>query len=55
MCEARLKVKAAAKVSGDSMSGTIQYLYQSNQHADCAYRNTCVNIQTFNGIRPPKQ
>jgi hypothetical protein len=42
-----------AKLSGDVLTGTVTYTFATNKTADCGTRDTCQDIQAFNGTRPP--
>lgn len=44
----------AASISGDTISGKINYTTQTNNNTDCATLKTCKSFQNFNGARPPK-
>ena len=40
-------------VSGDVLTGSVTYTYATNKTADCGTRDSCQDIQVFNGTRPP--
>jgi hypothetical protein len=40
-------------LAGDLLTGSVTYTYATNQNADCGTRDTCQDIQRFNGTRPP--
>mgnify|MGYP001603801700 CR=1 FL=1 len=42
-----------ASVSGDFMEGQLRWRPVTNHHADCGVLESCENLQTFNGSRPP--
>lgn len=42
-----------AYLSGDILSGRINYTGNGNNNTDCAAVNGCVTFQDFNGTRPP--
>jgi hypothetical protein len=42
-----------ATLSGDSLTGTIDYTGAGNGMTDCAGITGCVSFQDFNGTRPP--
>lgn len=44
-----------AKLTGDSLSGTIDYTAATNGASDCPPLGSCASAQKFNGSRPPKQ
>jgi len=41
------------KLEGDSLSGSVTYTYATNNAPDCGTRETCQDIQLFDGARPP--
>jgi len=43
----------AATLSGDVLTGSVTYTFATNKTADCGTRDTCKDIQVFNGTRPP--
>lgn len=45
------EIKAA--LSGDTLTGTIDYVAATNGNSDCASIQGCVTTQDFNGTRPP--
>ncbi len=52
-CAYTRNARLLATVSGDVMVGTVTYTYATNKTADCGTRDTCQDIQDFNGTRPP--
>jgi len=52
-CTWTLTVDLDARVNGDFMEGTLTYRAVTNMHPDCGVAETCRNIQSFNGSRPP--
>ena len=42
-----------AALSGDVLTGQIDYLSATNNNPDCASINNCRSSQDFNGTRPP--
>jgi hypothetical protein len=42
-----------AKLSGDTLTGSVTYTFATNKTADCGTQDTCKDIQAFNGTRPP--
>jgi hypothetical protein len=42
-----------ATLSGDELSGKINYTTATNGNSDCATIKNCVSFQNFNGTRPP--
>lgn len=53
-CAYTLNSDVTAIVDGDNISGTISYRPLTNSSPDCGYLATCVNVQAFNGTRPPR-
>lgn len=43
-----------SRVSGDTMSGTLGWFFDTNSSADCGMYATCRNEQAMNGSRPPR-
>ena len=35
-------------------TGTVTYTFATNRTADCGPRDTCQDIQRFNGTHPPR-
>jgi len=35
------------------LTGSVTYTYATNKTADCGTRDSCQDIQVFNGTRPP--
>jgi len=52
-CAYTRNVHLQAKLSGDELVGTVTYTFATNQTADCGTKDTCQDIQAFNGTRPP--
>jgi len=52
-CTWTLTVDLDARVNGDFMEGTLTYRAVTNMHPDCGVAETCRNLQSFNGSRPP--
>ena len=46
--------RVAARLEGDTLTGTLYHQYTTNNVPDCGYRNQCTNSQMFNGTRPVK-
>ena len=44
----------AASISGDTITGHINYTTQTNNNTDCATLQNCKSFQKFTGARPPK-
>ena len=40
-------------ISGDTLTGRIEYRAATNGNPDCAAITGCVSFQEFNGTRPP--
>jgi hypothetical protein len=41
-------------ISGDTLTGRIEYTAKTNGNPDCAALEGCVTFQDFNGTRPPQ-
>lgn len=52
-CAWTLNAEANADVRGELITGTLRYRFQTNGAPDCGSRNSCANVQNFNGTRPP--
>jgi hypothetical protein len=55
MCTSTVNVDLFATLDGDFLEGTLTYSAQTNGAPDCAELETCENIQSFNGTRPPTE
>lgn len=44
-----------ADVNGDFMEGQLRWHPVTNGHADCGILETCFNLQSWNGSRPPRE
>lgn len=53
MCAFTTNVHLFATLDGDYLEGTLTYSAETNGAPDCAELETCENIQSFNGTRPP--
>jgi hypothetical protein len=53
-CAFTRNARMQAKLSGDTLAGTVTYAFATNKTADCGARDTCKDVQMFNGTRPPK-
>ena len=53
-CAYTRNARLQAKLSGDTLTGSVTYTYATNQTADCDGKNSCKDVQAFNGTRPPK-
>ncbi|MBK8170062.1 MAG: hypothetical protein IPK60_06925 [Sandaracinaceae bacterium] len=53
-CAYTINANVSADIDGDVLTGTITYVAQHNNSADCGYLLTCANEQAFNGTRPPR-
>jgi hypothetical protein len=40
-------------ISGDTMTGSVVWSYDTNSSADCGMLATCESVQAMNGSRPP--
>ena len=40
-------------LSTDTLTGTITYMPKTNGNPDCSTIDGCMNVQDFNGTRPP--
>lgn len=52
-CDYTRNARLLAKLSGDVLSGSVIYTFSTDKTADCGTRDTCRDIQAFNGTRPP--
>jgi hypothetical protein len=52
-CAFTRKARLQAKLTGDVLTGTVTYTFATNKTADCGVRDTCQDVQAFNGTRPP--
>ena len=53
-CAYTRHARLAATVSNDVIQGSVTYDFATNKTADCGTRDTCQDVQIFNGTRPPK-
>lgn len=53
-CAYTRKAHLVGTVSGDVITGSVSYGFATNKTADCGTRDTCQDVQIFNGTRPPK-
>jgi hypothetical protein len=53
-CAYTRKAHLVGNVTGDLITGSVTYSYVTNKTADCGTRDTCQDVQIFNGTRPPK-
>jgi hypothetical protein len=53
-CAYTVNANARATLSGDVLSGTIDYTPATNGSPDCGALEGCVTTQAFNGTRPPQ-
>ena len=53
-CAFTRNARMQATLSGDVLAGSVTYTFATNKTADCGTRNTCRDVQVFNGTRPPK-
>jgi len=52
-CAYTVIATAHADLTGDTLSGTIEYTLATNGSPQCASYENCVSVQAFNGVRPP--
>jgi len=52
-CTYTYTIDLRASVDGDFMEGELRWHPVTNGHADCGVLETCENVQSFNGSRPP--
>jgi hypothetical protein len=53
-CAYTRESRLTGKVVGDVITGSVTYRFVTNKTADCGTRDTCQDVQIFNGTRPPK-
>ncbi len=53
-CAFTRNARMQATLSGDVLTGTVTYTFATNRTADCGVRDTCKDVQRFNGTRPPQ-
>jgi hypothetical protein len=53
-CTYTLNGEIQASLSGDALSGRINYTGAGNGNSDCASIQGCVSFEEFNGSRPPR-
>jgi hypothetical protein len=53
-CAFTRNARMQATLSGDVLTGTVTYTFATNRTADCGTRDTCKDVQRFNGTRPPR-
>ena len=53
-CAYTVNAEVHAAISGDLLSGTIDYKAATNGSPDCGSIQDCTSSQAFNGTRPPK-
>jgi hypothetical protein len=52
-CTYTVTARVNAELSGDALSGTIDYVTVTNHHPECGTKESCASQQLFNGTRPP--
>src|SRR5262249_46297934 len=52
-CSYTVNANVSAVLNGDALQGSIDYVPQTNHSTDCGTLNNCLNVQAFNGTRPP--
>ena len=52
-CAFTRNARMRAELAGDVLTGTVTYTFATNCTADCGIRDTCQDVQVFNGTRPP--
>jgi hypothetical protein len=53
-CAFTRNARMQASLASDVLTGTLTYTFATNKTADCGTRDTCKDVQIFNGTRPPK-
>ncbi len=53
-CTYQVTANLAATLSGNSISGNVNYTTTTNGGSDCGTLNGCASTQSFAGSRPPK-
>ena len=53
-CMYTLDARLIGELSGDALSGRIDYSYRTNLAVECGYRNDCRTTALFSGSRPPR-
>jgi hypothetical protein len=53
-CSYTFNSEIDATISGDTLTGRIEYRAATNNHPDCTAIAGCVSFQDFNGTRPPR-
>jgi len=53
-CTYTVTANLSASLSGDALSGTIDYVTVTNHSPECGARENCASQQLFNGTRPPQ-
>lgn len=54
-CVFTVRAELDADLDGDFLTGEIAYRPITNGHADCGVLDSCANVQSFNGTRPPSE
>ena len=52
-CTYTYNADLGGKLSGDAISGTIDYTPKTNGSPDCSSIEGCTSTQNFSGTRPP--
>lgn len=52
-CTYTFNSEIPATLSGDALSGSVEYRAATNGNPDCATLVGCLSVQQFNGSRPP--
>ena len=52
-CAYTIDARATGEISGDILTGQIDYTAVTNDNPDCGTLTGCHTVQTFNGTRPP--
>jgi hypothetical protein len=53
-CTLTVDAELLATLSGDVLTGRINYSYHGNGNTDCAPYDGCISYQEMNGTRPPQ-
>ncbi|MDP3274762.1 MAG: hypothetical protein Q8Q09_06160 [Deltaproteobacteria bacterium] len=53
-CAYTTAIDVSAQLNGNTLAGTVQYFYQTNNAADCRELSTCRTTQNIAFVRPPR-
>ena len=54
-CQYKIQVDLKGQLSGDVLTGTVDFTTSTNHSADCGALEGCHSTESFNGTRPPTQ